>query len=136
MQSYLYLSPYFLTLNGYETIKIPRSPPALPPILTRRPGLRKRAHPFTLPLKDDNQCIPCVLYRALLPPVQSQVCFLYIYLHSFHNNYLNLALSLHLVLLAPVNSCELHNYYLVLSFLLMYSSSSLSTDVFFLIKRI
>src|SRR6218665_1836983 len=43
----------------------------LPPILTRRPGLRKRVHPFTLPLKDDKQCIPCVLYRALLPPVQS-----------------------------------------------------------------
>jgi len=30
----------------------------------------------------------------------------------------------------------LHNYYLVLSFLLMYSSSGLSKDVFFLIKRI
>src|SRR6218665_2869678 len=28
------------------------------PILTRRPGVRKRAHPFTLPLKDDKQCIP------------------------------------------------------------------------------
>jgi len=28
------------------------------------------AHPFTLPLKDDKQCIPHVLYRALLPPVQ------------------------------------------------------------------
>ena len=39
--------------------------------------------------------------------------------------------SLHLVLLAAVNSCQLHNYYyLVLSFLLMYSSSGLSTDVF------
>ena len=36
--------------------------------------------------------------------------------------------------LAPVNSCELHNYYLVLSFLLIYSSSGLSTDVFFLIN--
>src|SRR6218665_778245 len=46
------------------------------------------------------------------------------------------SLSLHLVLLAPVNSCELHNYHLVLSFLFMYSSSGLSTDVFFLIKRI
>src|SRR6218665_1943952 len=41
---------------------IPCSPPALPPIHTRRPGLRKRAHPFTLPLKDDKQCIPRVLY--------------------------------------------------------------------------
>src|SRR6218665_1501596 len=29
--------------------------------------------------------------------------------------------SLFIVLLAPVNSCELHNYYLVLSFFLMYS---------------
>src|SRR6218665_1183155 len=45
--------------------------PLFPPILTRRPGLRERAHPFTLPLKDDKQCIPRVLYRALLPPVQS-----------------------------------------------------------------
>src|SRR6218665_3420041 len=44
--------------------------PLFPPTLNRRPGLRKRAHPFTLPLKDDKQCIPCVLYRALLPPVQ------------------------------------------------------------------
>ena len=34
------------------------------------------------------------------------------------------------MLLAPVNLCELHNYYLVLSFLLMYSSSVLSTHVF------
>src|SRR6218665_406297 len=45
--------------------------PLFPPILTRRSGLRKRAHPFTLPLKDDKQCIPRVLYRTLLPPVQS-----------------------------------------------------------------
>ena len=45
----------------------------LPPILTRRPGLRKRAYPFTLPLKDDKQCIPRVLYRALLPPAQPYV---------------------------------------------------------------
>src|SRR6218665_1525811 len=44
---------------------------------------------------------------------------------------ISISLSLHLVLLAPVNSCELHNYHLVLSFLLMYSSSGLSTDVFF-----
>src|SRR6218665_2871045 len=34
--------------------------PLFLPILTRRPGLRKRAHPFTIPLKDDK-----------LPPVQS-----------------------------------------------------------------
>src|SRR6218665_1078385 len=44
---------------------------------------------------------------------------------------ISISLSLHLVLLAPVNSCELHNYHLVLSFLSMYSSSGLSTDVFF-----
>jgi len=49
---------------------------------------------------------------------------------------ISISLSLHLVLLAPVNSCELQNYYLVLSSLFMYSSSGLSTDVFFLIKRI
>src|SRR6218665_1646411 len=78
---------------------MPRSPPALPPILTRRPGLRKRAHPFTIPLKDDKQCIPCVLYiehcfllfspRFVFPSV-----FLYtLGLHSFHNNYFNFALS-------------------------------------------
>src|SRR6218665_192128 len=36
--------------------RIPRSPPALPSTLTRRPGLHKRAHPCTLPLKDDKQC--------------------------------------------------------------------------------
>ena len=38
--------------------------------LTRQTGLLMRAHPFTLPLKDDKQCIPHVLFRALLPPVQ------------------------------------------------------------------
>src|SRR6218665_453933 len=54
--------------------------------------------------------------------------FLYT-LHSFHNNYLNLALS-SFSIPTPVDSCELHNYYLVLSFLFMYSSSGLSTDVF------
>src|SRR6218665_314147 len=52
--------------NSYHVLR-----PLFLPILTRRPGLRKRAHPFTLPLKDDKQCIPRVLYRALLPPVQS-----------------------------------------------------------------
>src|SRR6218665_27427 len=46
-------------------------------------------------------------------------------LHFFHDNYLNLALSSSSAP-GPVNSCELHNYYLVLSFLLMYSSSGLS----------
>ena len=52
--------------NSYHVLR-----QLFPPILTRRPGLRKRAHPFTLPLKDEKQCIPRVLYRALLPPVQS-----------------------------------------------------------------
>src|SRR6218665_450450 len=52
--------------NSYHVLRL-----LFPPIVTRRPGLRKRAHPFTLPLKDDKQCIPRVLYRALLPPVQS-----------------------------------------------------------------
>src|SRR6218665_3725485 len=52
--------------NSYHVLR-----PLFPPILTRRPSLRKRAHPFTIPLKDDKQCIPRVLYRALLPPVQS-----------------------------------------------------------------
>src|SRR6218665_829098 len=42
---------------------------------------------------------------------------------------ISISLFLHLVLMAPINSCELHNYYLVLSFLLVYSSSGLSTDV-------
>jgi len=51
--------------NSYHVLR-----PLFPPILTRRPGLCKRAHPFTLPLKDDKQCIPHILYRALLPPVQ------------------------------------------------------------------
>ena len=104
-----------------------------PPILTRWPGLRKRAHPFTLPLKDDKQCIPRVLYRALLPPVQSQVYFPHWFFYTpytLSTTIISISLSLHLVLLAPVNSCELHNYYLVLSFLLTYSSSGLSTDVF------
>src|SRR6218665_597560 len=56
--------------------------------------------------------------------------------YSLFTAIISISLSLHLVLLAPVNSCELHNYHLVLSFLFMYSSSGLSTDVFFLIKRI
>src|SRR6218665_1919231 len=107
--------------------------PLFPPILTRWPGLRKRAHPFTLPLKDDKQCIPRVIYRALLPPVQSYVCFPHRFFsipYTLSRTIISISLSLHPVLLSPVNSCELHNYYLVLSFLLMYSSSGLSTDVF------
>jgi len=111
----------------------------LPPILTRRPGLRKRAHPFTLPLKDDKQCPiwPRVPYRALLPPAQPYIWFpqsvLLYTLYSFHDNYFNLALS---SFSAP-GSRQLVciAYYLVLSFLLIYSSSGLSTDVF-LIKQI
>src|SRR6218665_1951995 len=74
--------------NSYHVLR-----PLIPPILscTRRNGLRKRAHPFTLSLKDDKQCIPRVLYRVLLPRVQSLVGFL----SSFS------------AILAPVNSCEL-----------------------------
>ena len=51
--------------------------------------------------------------------------------YSLFTAIISISLSLHLVLLAPVNSCELHNYHLVLSFLFVYSSSGLSTDVFF-----
>src|SRR6218665_2324572 len=51
--------------------------------------------------------------------------------HTLTLTIISISLSLHLVLLDPVNSCELHNYYLVLSFLLMHSSSGLSTDAFF-----
>src|SRR6218665_1678334 len=50
--------------------------------------------------------------------------------YTLSTTIISISLSLHLVLLAPINSCELHNYYLVLSFLLMYSSSSLSIYVF------
>src|SRR6218665_1501838 len=50
--------------------------------------------------------------------------------YTLSTTIISISLSLHPVLLAPVNSCELHNYYLALSFLLMYSSSGLSTDVF------
>ena len=58
--------------------------------------------------------------------------------YTLSTTIVSILLSPHLVLLAPVNSCELHNYYLALSFLLMTlcSSSGLSTDAFFLIKRI
>src|SRR6218665_1400472 len=43
---------------------------------------------------------------------------------------ISISLSLQVVLLAPINSCSLLKY-LVLSFLLMNSSSGLSTGVFF-----
>src|SRR6218665_1325345 len=36
--------------------------------------------------------------------------------YTLSTTIISISLSLHLVLLAPVNSCELHNYYLVLSF--------------------
>ena|SRR6218665_876203 len=42
----------------------------------------------------------------------------------------SISLSLNLVLVAPINSCSLHINYLVLSFLLTYSNSRLSTDGF------
>src|SRR6218665_35677 len=105
---------------------------ALPPILTRRPGLRKQAHPFTLTLKDDKQCIPrvsCIVPCFLLssPRFVFPIGFLYT-LHSFHNNYLNLALFSSSALGSRQLVCI--DYYLVLRFLPMYSSSSLSTDVF------
>src|SRR6218665_1760851 len=51
--------------NSYHVIR-----PLFPHIITRRPGVRKRAHPFTLPLQDDKQCIPRVLFKTLLPPAQ------------------------------------------------------------------
>src|SRR6218665_3824068 len=89
---------------------IPRSPPAPLPILTRRPGLHKRAHPFTLPLKDDKQCIPRVLYRAasscpalgLISPVGSSLYLIFFLSITIFS--ISLSLSLHLVLLIPINS--------------------------------
>src|SRR6218665_311637 len=52
--------------------------------------------------------------------------------YSFHNNYFNLALS---SFIAPgSHQLVFIAYYLVLSFLLMYSSSGLSTNIFFLNK--
>ena len=36
------------------------------PILSCCPGLLRRPHPFELPLKDDNNYIPRILYRLLL----------------------------------------------------------------------
>jgi len=59
------------------------------------------------------------MIAILLQKFQS-ILLLKIYIQALHS----------LVLLAPSNSCELHNYYLVLSFFLMYSSSGLSIDVF------
>src|SRR6218665_3975665 len=52
--------------NSYPVLR-----PLFPPIFTRPPPLPKRSQPFILPLKDDKHYIPRVLYRALLPPVQS-----------------------------------------------------------------
>src|SRR6218665_3578299 len=36
-----------------------------PPVISRRPGLRRRQHEFTLPEKDDRNFIPRILYRTL-----------------------------------------------------------------------
>src|SRR6218665_238396 len=63
----------------------------------------------------------------------SLFCFPYRFFsipYTLSTTIISISLSLLLVLLAPVNLCELRNYYLVLSFLLIYSSSGLSTDVF------
>src|SRR6218665_10039 len=73
---------------------------------------------------------PCFLLSSLrfVFPIGSS---LYTVPYTLSTTIISLSLFLHLVLLAPVNSCELHNNnYLVLSFLLMYSSSGLSTDGF------
>ena len=40
--------------------------PLFPPIIIRRPGLRRRPHDFSLPPKDDSNFIPRILYRTLL----------------------------------------------------------------------
>src|SRR6218665_2499948 len=40
--------------------------PLFPRVITRRPGLRRRQHEFTLPEKDDRNFIPRILYRRLL----------------------------------------------------------------------
>ena len=39
--------------------------PLVPPVITRRPGLRRRQHEFTLSEKDDRNFIPRILYRTL-----------------------------------------------------------------------
>src|SRR6218665_327666 len=39
--------------------------PLFPPVITRRPGLRRRQQEFTLPEKDDLNFIPRILYRTL-----------------------------------------------------------------------
>src|SRR6218665_1895958 len=39
--------------------------PLVPPVITRRPGLRRRQHEFTLPEKADRNFIPRILYRTL-----------------------------------------------------------------------
>src|SRR6218665_4039406 len=67
-EEYRLLSSVFR--NSYHALR-----PLFSHIFTRPHGLRKRAHPYTLPVKDDKQCIPRVLYRAFLPPVQSYVSF-------------------------------------------------------------
>ena len=96
-----------------------------------RPGLRKRAHPFTL--KRWQAMYSRVLYRALLrhcPALGliSQVSSsLYL---IFFPQQLFQCRSLFIWSSGLPSTCVHCIYFLVLSFLLMYSSSSLSTDVF------
>src|SRR6218665_3153277 len=71
---------------------------------------------------------PCFLLSS--PRFVFPIGFSLYLIYTLSTTIISISLSLHLVLLAPVNSCELHNYYLILSFLIMYSSSDLSTDVF------
>ena len=46
--------------------------PLFPPIIPRRPGLRRRQHEFTLPEKDYRKFIPRILFRALKRKHQSK----------------------------------------------------------------
>jgi len=39
--------------------------PLFPHVISRRPGLRRRQHEFTLPEKDDRNFIPRILFRTL-----------------------------------------------------------------------
>jgi len=92
---------------------IPRSPPALPPILTRRLDLRKRAHPFILPLKVIRNAFlvsyiePCFLLFSPRFEFPS-LCFSKPHILSTTIISISLSLHLHVVLLAPINSCSLH----------------------------
>src|SRR6218665_3404761 len=99
----------YIALLRYSQL-IPRSPPALSPVLTRRPGLRKRAHPFTIHLTDDKQCIP----PSPIYSLASSCPVLGLFFHRFFfipytlsTTIISISRSLHLVLLALLNSCEL-----------------------------